>query len=156
MTDPDVLEGINEGVKLVPYNAALGMVCEDGTRDGVTVRLPYKAEIVGNPDNGIIHGGAITALMDASCGMAVFMRLETPARIATLDLRIDYLKPATPPKDVRTRAECYKITRHVAFVRASAYHDDPKDPIASAAGTFVIFDDKQSPLAVALSGTGKK
>jgi uncharacterized protein (TIGR00369 family) len=154
--DPDVLAGINEGVNLVPYNSALGLVCEDWTPEGVTVRLPYKAELVGNPDNGVIHGGAITALIDATCGMAVFTRLETQLRIATLDLRIDYLKPATPPKDVRALAECIKITRHVAFVRATAYHDDLKDPIAAAAGTFVIFDDKQSAMAVAMAGREKK
>ncbi len=150
MTDPEVLEGLNQGIQLVPYNAALGLRCEDGTPEGVTVVLPYKPELVGNPETGVIHGGAITALLDASCGMAVFLKMTTPARIATLDLRIDYLKPATPPKDVRTRAECYKITRQVAFVRATAYHEDPSDPIASAAGTFVIFEEGQSPMAQAM------
>lgn len=150
-TDPDVLEGINEGMKVIPYNAALGLYAEDATPQGVTVVLPFRPELVGNPDTGVIHGGAITALLDAACGMAVFMKMVNPSRLATLDLRIDYLKPATPPKDVRTRAECYKLTRQVAFVRATAYHDDPADPIASAAGTFVMFEDAQSPMAQAMA-----
>ena len=154
-TDPDMLEGINEGMKFIPYNAALGLVAEDATAQGVTVRLPYRQELVGNPDTGVIHGGAITALLDAACGMAIFLKMPSPVRIATLDLRIDYLKPATPPKDVRTRAECYKLTRQVAFARATAYHDDPADPIASAAGTFVMFDeDARSPMAQALAHKG--
>jgi uncharacterized protein (TIGR00369 family) len=149
-TDRDTLDGVNEGMKLIPYNAALGLYAEDASPQGVTVVLPYRAELVGNPDNGIIHGGAITALLDAACGLAIFFKMASPARIATLDLRIDYLKPATPPKPVRTRAECYKVTRQVAFTRATAYHDDPSDPIASAAGTFVIFEDAQSPMAQAV------
>jgi uncharacterized protein (TIGR00369 family) len=144
-TDPDTLEGINDGMKLIPYNAALGLYAEDATAEGVTVVLPYRPELVGNPDTGVLHGGAITALLDASCGMAVFLKMTSPARVATLDLRIDYLKPATPAKDVRTRAECYKLTRQVAFTRATAYHDDPKDPIASAAGTFVLLEDGPKP-----------
>ena len=66
------------------------------------------------------------------------MAMTTPKPIATLDLRIDYLKPATPNQPVRTRAHCYKVTRSVAFTRAVAFHDDPDDPIASSAGTFMI------------------
>lgn len=149
-TDPDALEAINEGMKIIPYNLALGLYVEDATAAGVRMVLPYRPEFVGNPDTGVLHGGAITALLDASCGMAVFLKMAEPARIATLDLRIDYLKPATPLKSVRTWSECYKLTHQVAFTRATAYHDDPGDPIASAAGTFVIFDDTRSPMAQAL------
>jgi acyl-coenzyme A thioesterase PaaI-like protein len=58
--------------------------------------------------------------------------------IATLDLRIDYMKPATPHREVRARAHCYKMTRHVAFVRGVAFHDDEADPIATSAGTFML------------------
>jgi acyl-coenzyme A thioesterase PaaI-like protein len=69
----------------------------------------------------------------------VFLRIGLPRPIATLDLRIDYLKPATPPKDVVCKAECFKATTNVAFVRAMAFHDDESDPIAAAAGSFMIF-----------------
>jgi len=92
-----------------------------------------------------------TALIDAACGLSVFMKRQKPSRIATLDLRIDYLKPATPPLDVRARAECYKLTRQIAFVRALAYHDDPEAGIAAAAGTFIIFDDGRSPVRMVRS-----
>jgi acyl-coenzyme A thioesterase PaaI-like protein len=85
-----------------------------------------------------LHGGAITSLLDACCGAAVFMKLGVPAPIATLDLRIDYLRMAEPKRDVLCKCECYKITRSVAFVRGIAYHDDEKDPIAAAAGSFIL------------------
>src|SRR5688500_20186307 len=84
--------------------------------------------------------GVVTGLVDATCGLSVFMKLPDPTRIATLDLRIDYLKPATPGLHLHARADCYKLTKQVAFVRACAYHDDPDDAIASAAGTVMIFD----------------
>jgi uncharacterized protein (TIGR00369 family) len=144
---PDETEALTlivETIMTSPYNAALRMYAVETSREGVTVVLPYSAEFVGNPDNGVLHGGAITAVVDTACGMSVFLKRGSSARIATLDLRIDYLKPATPPKDVRVRGECYKVTRHVAFVRASAYHDDPSDAIAAAAGTFIIFEEQGS------------
>jgi acyl-coenzyme A thioesterase PaaI-like protein len=82
------------------------------------------------------------------------MRIKRVTRIATLDLRIDYLRPAEPPRDVRARAECYKAGKQVAFVRAIAFHDDDQAPIASAAGTFMIFDDSRSPVGKALADGG--
>jgi uncharacterized protein (TIGR00369 family) len=146
-----MLERLNHAiVRAVPFNAALGLRVDDYDRDGLVGLLPYRDELVGNPQTGVLHGGMITSLVDATCGMAVFLRLQRLTRIATIDLRIDYLRPATPPLDVRCRASCYKVTRQVGFVRAQAYHDDPNDLIAAAAGTFMIFDEGPSVMGEAL------
>jgi uncharacterized protein (TIGR00369 family) len=102
------------------------------------LRLPWKRELVGNPETGVIHGGAITTMLDACCGMAVATMLKTPQPFATLDLRIDYVRPATKGEAVIAEAECYRITSNVAFTRAFAHHGDPSDPIAAASGTFML------------------
>lgn len=126
--------------QVVPHNRALGLemvVLEDGE---ARMRLPYSPDLVGNPETGVLHGGPITSLMDACCGAAVFMKLPTPVPIATLDLRIDYLRPATATQDVLAHAVCFRLTRNVAFVRGFAYHAESgeEDPIASAAGAFML------------------
>lgn len=122
----------------VPHNRALEMrFLRYGDGEAVMV-VPYRPHLVGNPETGVLHGGVISSLLDATSGAAVYMKTRTPVPIATLDLRIDYLKPASPGRDVIARAHCYKLTRNVAFVRASAYHDDEADPIAASAGTFMI------------------
>ncbi len=125
-------------MEYVPHNRALGIELVGLEHAEATMRLPYDNKLVGNPETGVLHGGAISSLMDACCGAAVFMALREPTPIATLDLRIDYLKPATPPEHVISRASCYKVTRNVAFVRCIAFHDDDTDPIASGAGTFML------------------
>jgi len=122
----------------VPHNRALGLTIVEMAKGATTFKLPYDAKLVGNPDTGVLHGGAITALLDAASGAAVFAALATWVPIATLDLRIDYLKPAEPHRDVFARAECYKLTKNVAFTRAIAYHDSAENPIASSVGTFMI------------------
>ena len=86
----------------------------------------------------MLAGGPITAMLDSCCGMAVATLLKEPKPFATLDLRIDYAKPADPKKPVIAEAECYRITRSVAFTRAFAHQGDPKDPVAAAAGTFML------------------
>ncbi|MFW5926104.1 MAG: PaaI family thioesterase [Myxococcota bacterium] len=142
-----VLAKINEAFTeaAVPHNAALGLRAVDCGPGWATLELPYDDKLVGNPETGVLHGGAVTSLIDATSGMSVFMALMKPTRIATLDLRIDYLRPATPGQGVLARAECYKVTRQVAFVRGVAHHaEDPDDPIASAAGTFMIFREGTS------------
>jgi uncharacterized protein (TIGR00369 family) len=122
----------------VPHNRALGIEVVEMTQAEAIFRLPYDEKLVGNPDTGVIHGGVITALLDGASGAAVFATLTELVPIATLDLRIDYLRPAEAGRAVTARATCYKMTRNVAFTRAVAYHDDPEDPIAHSVGTFMV------------------
>jgi uncharacterized protein (TIGR00369 family) len=134
-------EGIEDRV---PHNRALGLRFEGFDGRCLIVRLPYDPRLVGNSATGVLHGGAITALMDATAGTAVFARLLRPLRIATLDLRIDYLKPARPGVDVIARAECIKTTEHIAFVRCETSHaGEASDLIAVANGTFMIFREEK-------------
>ncbi len=137
-----MVENINQFItKAVPQNEALGLRVVSLEPTAATLVLPYADKLVGNPETGVLHGGAVTTLIDATCGIAVFMKLARMVRIATLDLRIDYLHPAAPGKDLLARAECYKLTRSVAFVRALAHHGNPDDAVASAQGTFIIVED---------------
>lgn len=143
MTESDAsagLELLNAGFRdFVPHNKELGFSIVEASFDPsfIVAKLPFDERLVGHPDSGLLHGGAVTTLLDAAGGAAVYMKLGAPTPIATLDLRIDYLKPAAGVA-VLARAECLKITRNVAFVRMTAYHDDPLDPIALGAATYMI------------------
>ena len=107
--------------------------------DAVAVlKVPYRPEIVGDPETGVIAGGVVTTLLDHASGQAVHAAMDTWTSIATLDLRIDYMRAAEPGLDVLARAHCYKITRSVAFVRAVAYDRDPDDPVATAQAAFML------------------
>jgi uncharacterized protein (TIGR00369 family) len=136
---------IDSIVQFVPHNRALGIRLVSVAPDSLTLALPYDEKLVGNPLTGVIHGGAITALLDAACGVAVFVKVGRPTPVATLDLRIDYLRPATPAKEVLGRAECFRVTQNVAFVRCQAFHADCEDDLVAVAnGTFTLFRGKSS------------
>ncbi len=106
-------------------------------RKGLTLRLPYSQAIIGNPESGVVHGGAITTLMDTTCGISTVCVLPDFEICPTLDLRIDYMHPAEPHKDVYGFAECYRVTPNVIFTRGFAYQDDPGQPIAHVVGAFM-------------------
>ena len=107
-------------VDAIPHNHALGVKLLEMQRAEARFLLPYKVELVGNPDTGVLHGGAITALLDACSGAAVFAALTEWKPIATLDLRIDYMRAGEVGRDIICRAHCYKLARNVAFTRAVA------------------------------------
>ena len=121
-----------------PYMKAIGAEYAGRGQDGVTLRLPYRADLVGDPETRVIASGVVTALLDNTCGMAVWDRIGEFKPIATLDLRIDYMRPALPDNALLATASCYKLTRSVGFVRAFAYEVSPDDPVAAAQAAFVI------------------
>jgi uncharacterized protein (TIGR00369 family) len=140
VSGPDVLSLVTRMlVDRVPHNAALGLHVRHFGGGRAETTLPWAEHLVGDPRTGVLHGGAITSTIDATCGAAVFAGLRAPTPIATLDLRVDYLRPARPGEAVLCDATCDKVTRHVAFTRATAHHGDPREPIATAAGAFMVF-----------------
>ncbi|APC15256.1 thioesterase [Pseudomonas frederiksbergensis] len=137
MTDNPIFERATRFLSALRHCQVLGLRVHSASHDGLTITLPYSPQIVGNPQTGVIHGGAITSLMDTACGMATLCVLPEFEVCPTLDLRIDYMHPAEPHKEVHGFAQCYRVTTDVIFTRGFAYQDDPEQPIAHVVGTFM-------------------
>ncbi|NOT39586.1 MAG: PaaI family thioesterase [Alphaproteobacteria bacterium] len=138
----------------VPHAAALQLMIVEVRAGEAVCKVPYAEHLIGNPDTRVIHGGVITALLDNACGVAVGSKTLLMGQIATLDLRIDYMKAATPGEDIFAFAECYKVTKNIAFARGVAYHTDRSDPIATCAAAFMLGTKSQRGANV--SGAGGK
>jgi len=132
-------------IQYVPHALALGMTIVEAKAREAWITLPYDKKLIGNVETGVIHGGVITAMLDNACGAAVQLALTERMSIATLDLRIDYMKPATPGEALMGHAHCYKVTKNIAFVRGTAYHTDEDDPIATCVGTFMLAANRAAP-----------
>jgi len=134
----DVFERVKTMMQWTPQGRALGLEVTKLEGNHVWGRVPYKAELVGDPETGVIAGGVITTFLDQLCGMATVLAMKEPAMVATIDIRIDYMRAAEPGRDVFAEAHCYKIGRNVAFVRAVAFEDSADNPIAHATSTFMV------------------
>ena len=124
-------------IDALPHSQALGLKLTEIGNGIAEMSLPYDKRLVGDPETGIIHGGAVSTLMD-TCGGAAVMSHGATKLIATIDLRIDYMRAATSGHAIVARAECYHVTRSVAFVRATAVDGDASSPVATAAGAFTV------------------
>jgi uncharacterized protein (TIGR00369 family) len=120
------------------YGAISGLALDRAAPGEAWSSLPYRPVFVGDSETGVLHGGVVTAMLDESCGMAVQLALDGTRAIATLDLRIDYQKPATPGLDIKAHSICTRVTRSIAFVRATAYQKSEDDPVATATACFMI------------------
>jgi uncharacterized protein (TIGR00369 family) len=138
-----------------PHTHALGVSLVSVEGDVVTLKLSYREDLVGDPDTGVLAGGVVTALLDHASGMAVWAALDRFTSIATLDLRIDYMRPAEPGLELFARARCYKLGRSVAFVRATAYDRDPEDPVATAQSAFMLNSDGERKPGANLKGSNE-
>lgn len=125
-------------IEALPHSRYLGMQLTSVGEGTAEIEMPYDLRMIGDPETGVIHGGAVFALMDTCCGTAAMSHSSSAGGTATIDLRIDYMRPATPGQTIRTKAECYHMTRSVAFVRATTYDDDAERPVATATGAFTV------------------
>ena len=125
-------------IEAIPHSRALGMTLTNIADGTATITMPYAVHLIGDPRTKVIAGGAVSALMDTCCGAAVMAHPANPGGTATIDLRIDYMRPATPGLDVTTEATCYHVTRSVAFVRAVTWDETRDNPVATATGAFTV------------------
>ncbi|RYY27428.1 MAG: PaaI family thioesterase [Sphingomonadales bacterium] len=123
--------------RFVGHGDTLGIDFRAHGPDWAELILPYNERLIGDPASGVLASGPILALMDMATSVAVWLKIDAFVPHATLDLRIDYLRPARPGNTVVGRGECYRVTRSIAFVRGQAHDGDPDDPLANVAGTFM-------------------
>ncbi|PSF04550.1 PaaI family thioesterase [Marinobacter fuscus] len=144
MNDETRITRVNRFISTLNQARQLGLNAIEASKGHLVVELPYSDAIIGNPDTGVIHGGAITTLMDTASGSVMICALEDFELCPTLDLRVDYMRPAEPRKPVYARAETYKITRNIIFTRCEAYQEGG-ETIANCVGTFMRIGKEASP-----------
>jgi len=126
-----------EIARSVGHGKALGLEYRASGPNWMELSLPWREELVGVPETGVLASGAIVSLIDTASGGSVWMALGYFVPIVTLDLRLDYMRPAVKGETVIARCECVKLTRQIAFIRGIAHGGDPEHPIAHSAATFM-------------------
>ncbi len=138
ISEPPHLAQLTAAFEGIPHCRELGLKIVSLKPRLAVMALDYDDRLIGNPKTGILHGAVISTVIDTTAGLAAAASVPADSAVATLDLRIDYLKPAQIGKAIFGEAECYKITSSVAFVRGLVHQGDRDHPVAHCVATFML------------------
>lgn len=117
----------------------MNLKIEQANQEGVQIRMPFNPDFCLDEEGTMLHGGVLTALLDSAFGLANFIAIDSIESMATLDLRVDYLRPAKSRADVLVFADCYRQTRHIAFGSGKIWFDTgDKEEVARGTAAFAI------------------
>lgn len=135
----DVLDGL---LRSPPFHRWLGVTATHASAGRAVLRLPPNPEFVGNPFVPAVHGGIISALVDLAGGAALFVALQFPT--PTIDMRIDFLRPAIAGKALEADATVLKCGQTTALVDIVVTDEDGRH-VASGRATYSVKDQDQGP-----------
>ncbi|HWF77700.1 MAG TPA: PaaI family thioesterase [Caulobacteraceae bacterium] len=116
-----------------PYARFLGVRLEPGEA-GPTAVLPFDPKLIGNPILPALHGGVVASFLE----LAALARLDHEGRRArTIDITVDYLRPARPVT-FYAEARILKLGRRAANLAVEAWQEDRNSPVAALRGHFMI------------------
>ena len=148
--EPEFVAGLTQVFdEMIPFNRVLGLKITSLRADGVKGRINMRPELIGHFITQRLHGGVISAGLDAMAGVAVMAAIgarhmdEPPAqrlhrfgKLGTIDLRIDYLRPATGDH-FELRANVMRLGSRVATARMEFLGADGT-LLASGAAAYIV------------------
>jgi len=148
--EPEFVNGLkNIFENLITFNQVLGLKIASITPGKVVAHIAMKPELVGHFSFNRIHGGVISAGLDAMGGVAVMsaigarhmdepplQRLHRFSKLGTIDLRIDYLRPGIG-EHFELRAEVMRLGSRVASTRMEFLGADGK-LLSTGAGAYIV------------------
>ena len=141
--DPHALKQMMES--FIPFNAFLGVRAVHIEKELLRLEVPFRPELVGDPIRPALHGGVLSALADACGGGAVWLGIEDArARVSTIDLRIDYLRPARLETLV-AEARVVRLGNRVGVADVRLYNaSSPEVTVATGKGVYNISVSKSA------------
>ena len=128
----------------IAFNARLGMKVQLWEEGRAELCIPHAPWQVGDPFRPAVHGGVISTIADTCGGLAVFTLMTPEDRVATLDMRVDYLRPGQVDQDVLARSVVLRMGNRVAVTDTIVFQDDPDHPIAKAAAVYNIVRPRET------------
>jgi uncharacterized protein (TIGR00369 family) len=133
----------------IVFNTIIGLKVLSIRPDGVEGEIRMRPELIGHFSHQRLHGGVVSAGLDALGGLAVMaalgarhadeppeQRLQRFNKLGTIDLRVDYLRPSKGDRFV-LRAETLRLGSRVATTRMS-FHGDDDRLLAVATGAYIV------------------
>ncbi|KJY97945.1 thioesterase family protein [Pseudoalteromonas ruthenica] len=149
MDKAQALNKLSQLFAQMPFNQLLAMEIKELDGESASIELPWSSQLIGNPQQQILHGGVISSLLDTVGGLLAAASvidkfgpaemLSAQSRLATLgtiDLRTDYLRPGKGERFIAT-AMLIRSGNKVCVCRMEL-HNDQGVQIAYGTGTYLV------------------
>ncbi len=137
----DLLNTLDELIRIPPFHRWLGVTVVRVDADECVLRVPPNDDFVGNPYVPAIHGGIVSALIDLAGGAVLFGVTGIPT--PTIDMRVDYIRPAIAGRAIDATARITNLGSTVAFVDVDV-HDETGVLVAKGRCTYSVKAQKGS------------
>jgi uncharacterized protein (TIGR00369 family) len=127
------LRRIQKALTTVPFARLIGIELEDIDSGTATLAVNVRKELMQN--QGVVHGGAIAALIDTATAFAIISLLPPREKVTTVNLAISYLRPATEGR-LKAVAKVVRAGRRLFVVSADVF-DNEGTLITTALSTYV-------------------
>lgn len=122
----------------IPFNRVLGIQILALRPGEALFAVPFRPELIGDPDRPALHGGVLSAVADTCGGCVVWSAVGESDRVSTIDLRVDYLRPAKP-EELRCAGRVLRVGNRVGVAHISLFHPSAEDVcIAEAKGVYSV------------------
>ncbi|MGD9579589.1 MAG: thioesterase family protein [Syntrophorhabdus sp.] len=132
----------------IPFNKVLGIKVDSMSSESVSASLQMREELLGHYARRMLHGGVISSIIDITGGLSAVMsikedtaddnpktRREMADRVSTIDLRVDFLRPATGERFV-AKAYPLRTGKRIAVIRTEL-RNDQENLVAAGTSTYV-------------------
>ncbi len=130
----------------IPFNKFIGLEITEIQEERAFLRLPFKEELVGDPQRRALHGGVLASVLDVGGGTVCWAAMmDVNTRVSTVDLRVDYLRRGLC-EDVICEAKLIRLGRSVGVARMEIFPEsDPEYVIATGQGVYNLVRDVPTP-----------
>ncbi|UCG39777.1 MAG: PaaI family thioesterase [bacterium] len=122
--------------RAVPFNSHLGIKVLEAAEGYARILVPFRDEFIGDSRRPALHGGFLSAVVDACGGLAVWTLFDVRDLISTVDMRVDYLRPG-PDRDVVVESRVVRVGNRVSVVNTVVYPvDEPEKILAEGRAVY--------------------
>ncbi|MGQ0537123.1 MAG: PaaI family thioesterase [Methanobacteriota archaeon] len=145
MPDPRGIDlvTLDDLIRVPPFHSYLDVRLLHAEPGRVRIRVPYKAEFIGNPLIPAWHGGILSALIDLAGGAALFTVCNVPT--PTIDMRVDYIRPAVAGNDIVAEAEVLRCGKTVGHVRVDVADERTGTLVATGSAAYSVKGQRPAP-----------
>ena len=135
--DPAIVEDLRRRIAASPFHAGFGISVEHAAAG--EVRLGWEARPDHRNLQGLVHGGILATLVDIAMGLAVRTVVGPTRRHVTIDLHVQYLRPARPGR-LEALGSVVRVGTNVGFAEGSVM-DAAGRLLIRASGTYSVTED---------------